>query len=825
MKSEIRRALPVLLSACALSGSVLAQDSTSILTALPGDSVDPKSTSEQVNDYTVDLGALKSTSGRVYGVAPLAKASMDYLNPNFFNAGMSAQSISRNTLQAVPFARNSYSSWNAAGSGINNDPLKNNPGTAVNTSASVGNQFGYAFAQFSYDHPDLQAIAFNGIIGGVVNYESSSPSRLYVTRVQAADNDTTWLCNVSQFGMGSVDANGWVGFRADGYNTVDCGGDIALTGDNLFLVNTLARNAAAHNLISDAGASDTGIRLLTNSGTTHSPISMIPSSITGGTPIAMGSNFSSQYVYGNGTGALTATSAHFGGSVSDHRGLMSYSSKTFPGIFGATATAGVGANLGVSSGTNNLNVFGVAATGAPVAPIGLTYPGNASISDPSTGWSPAAGSASFANYYSSTAFRGGTGQVAVGKDQAGRLLAAGMMHHPSFGSSTEPSNMIAVARTANGTAIEWVIAAYSDGSSGKPVYGDFGANVVGTLVGYEPGSTNMAGPSITSPMMDSVGNIYFNGRVLMNGEGFYRDSLVRAVYNPTSFSYQLELVLQEGDVVKGGNSNTNYEIQYLQISGSTGTVPSAPWSQNINQSTYNGADAQTLDSTTTQGLGGIVIAATVIYDVDGDGDYDRQSFDPLSLDQDYATLLYVSAAADCNNNGIPDDLDIADGTSTDTDGNGIPDDCSVGASFCLGDGTGPFCPCGNFGGTGQGCQNSSGIGATLTSTGTASIGADDLGFNGVGLPTNKPTLLFTGNVSTSALLGDGVRCVGGQIKRYPVQLSSGTGTGSWGPALQSVGGYSSGDTRYFQLWYRDPVGGPCGSGFNLSSGVSVTFVP
>ena len=31
------------------------------------------------------------------------------------------------------------------------------------------------------------------------------------------------------------------------------------------------------------------------------------------------------------------------------------------------------------------------------------------------------------------------------------------------------------------------------------------------------------------------------------------------------------------------------------------------------------------------------------------------------------------------------------------------------------------------------------------------------------------------------------------------------------------------DTRYFQLWYRDPQGGPFG--FNLSNGLEITFCP
>ena len=34
------------------------------------------------------------------------------------------------------------------------------------------------------------------------------------------------------------------------------------------------------------------------------------------------------------------------------------------------------------------------------------------------------------------------------------------------------------------------------------------------------------------------------------------------------------------------------------------------------------------------------------------------------------------SSKDCNDNGVPDECDIASGTSTDSDLNGIPDECA-----------------------------------------------------------------------------------------------------------------------------------------------------
>ena len=72
--------------------------------------------------------------------------------------------------------------------------------------------------------------------------------------------------------------------------------------------------------------------------------------------------------------------------------------------------------------------------------------------------------------------------------------------------------------------------------------------------------------------------------------------------------------------------------------------------------------------------------------------------------------------------------------------------------------------------------------------------------------------------------GDGLRCVGRNMVRLGVQTPDSAGSAIWGPDLGTSGAWAAGDTRYFQVWYRD-VAGPCGSGFNLTNGMEVLFLP
>lgn len=152
---------------------------------------------------------------------------------------------------------------------------------------------------------------------------------------------------------------------------------------------------------------------------------------------------------------------------------------------------------------------------------------------------------------------------------------------------------------------------------------------------------------------------------------------------------------------------------------------------------------------------------------------------------------------------------------------------SAGVPYCFGNSGN--CPCGNNSGPGEGCVNSTGQGARLITAGSSSVAGNNLTLNGTSLRPGQPALAFSANNAVNGGLGttfgDGLRCAGGAIRRLGVKTPNAQGSVTFGPGLGAAGGWSAGDTRRMQLWYRDPVIGPCGSGFNLSNGVEVLFVP
>lgn len=154
---------------------------------------------------------------------------------------------------------------------------------------------------------------------------------------------------------------------------------------------------------------------------------------------------------------------------------------------------------------------------------------------------------------------------------------------------------------------------------------------------------------------------------------------------------------------------------------------------------------------------------------------------------------------------------------------------TTGTLFGFGDGSGAPCPCGNESvlGSGQGCVNSTGLGALLTAQGSESLALDDLDATVGNLPPGKLAVIFAGTdygfFGTGSVFGDGLRVIGGDAWRGPVMAADGGGGAGWN-ALGSAIGALPGESRFLQVFYRDS-GGPCGNSFNASNGLKVVFTP
>ena len=157
-------------------------------------------------------------------------------------------------------------------------------------------------------------------------------------------------------------------------------------------------------------------------------------------------------------------------------------------------------------------------------------------------------------------------------------------------------------------------------------------------------------------------------------------------------------------------------------------------------------------------------------------------------------------------------------------------------TFCSGDPIERFCfgvqcPCGNDDPL-AGCANSTGSGASMTVSGTPSVVADNLVLTVSNAIPGKFGVMYFGGAQACVPFGDGLRAVDpgppGQFVRLGVQQASATGEMVEGPGiaaqmqLATSNAVNAGETWYFQGYYRDGSG-PCGSGFNLSNGVAVTF--
>ena len=161
----------------------------------------------------------------------------------------------------------------------------------------------------------------------------------------------------------------------------------------------------------------------------------------------------------------------------------------------------------------------------------------------------------------------------------------------------------------------------------------------------------------------------------------------------------------------------------------------------------------------------------------------------------------------------------------------------MGTPYCFGDGTNATpCPCGNFGAPGAGCNNSSNTGgAQLYATGV--VAQDTVTLNSVGELPSALSIFLQGNANQpqGQFFGDGVRCVGGTLKRIAVDHAT-SGFAYYphpGDASIRLRSAQLGDTippgavRFYQAYYRDPqltfCPQPQGNSWNVSNAVAIVW--
>lgn len=156
---------------------------------------------------------------------------------------------------------------------------------------------------------------------------------------------------------------------------------------------------------------------------------------------------------------------------------------------------------------------------------------------------------------------------------------------------------------------------------------------------------------------------------------------------------------------------------------------------------------------------------------------------------------------------------------------------TVGTIYCIGDGTGRDCPCGNESDsdTGEGCSNSSGRGAVLLASGSTSFAANDLRFDVAGLPAPTFALLVHGTEYANGTVGlplrDGLLCIGGTLRRLAIAPSDGAGNAVFHSGYLGATLAIPGDTARFQVIYRDSNLCAPGASSNSTNGLKLVVTP
>ena len=195
----------------------------------------------------------------------------------------------------------------------------------------------------------------------------------------------------------------------------------------------------------------------------------------------------------------------------------------------------------------------------------------------------------------------------------------------------------------------------------------------------------------------------------------------------------------------------------------------------------------------------------------------------ISISGDNRFIAFDSDASNLipnDTNGFSSDIFVRD-----LNASGATSLCDPGTNGVI------ACPCSNTpSGPGRGCDNSAATGgAVLFASGIAYLSMDSLVFTTNAEKPTASSIVMQGNalLPNGLVFGQGVRCVGGTLKRLYTKTASGgsitaplhgdLSVSARSAALGDV--ISAGQSRWYLVYYRDPnvLGGcPSGSTFNAT---------
>jgi Tol biopolymer transport system component len=215
---------------------------------------------------------------------------------------------------------------------------------------------------------------------------------------------------------------------------------------------------------------------------------------------------------------------------------------------------------------------------------------------------------------------------------------------------------------------------------------------------------------------------------------------------------------------------------------------------------------------------------TVRVSIDSAGNQANNESGESSISADGRFVAFASLSTDLVAGDTNGSVDIF---VHDLDATGFTSLCDPGVGGVIG------CPCSNTpSGSGRGCDNSASTGgATLTASGIAYLSMDSLVFTTSGEKPTATSIVLQGTTSPPAgiVYGQGVRCVGGTLKRLFTKAAVGGSItapdfGAGDPTVSARSAAKGdviqpGQRRWYLVYYRDPTvlgGCPASSTFNAT---------